>query len=201
MTQDLRRNSCWVCVIVSVWMFSVGSRIEDGDLGGVSRVEAQRLPQPRRLCVRRAIEFGHGRLVLFFAYTTHVDPPGAEGLEPVKGMMPSARGVGRATRARSDQVKRGRATGRRSTASWWRGTMISPSFAAASRAVDANDLHDGPDQTVEERQCHGGDIGRAAGAGASPRAFSLVNPGLRGCWTLQGGPVRVTTRPGPLGTR
>ena len=34
-----------------------------------------------------------------------------------------------------------------------------------------------------------------------PRAFSLVNPGLRGCWTLQCGAVRVTARPGRLGTR
>ena len=38
----------------------------------------------------------------------------------------------RATRARSDQVKRGRATCRRSTASWWRSTRISASVAAAS---------------------------------------------------------------------
>src|ERR1035441_5171565 len=35
-------------------------------------------------------------------------------------------------RARSDQVKRGRATWRYSTASWWRSTRISASFAAAS---------------------------------------------------------------------
>jgi hypothetical protein len=34
--------------------------------------------------------------------------------------------------AGSDQVKRGRETGRRSTASWWRSTRISASFANAS---------------------------------------------------------------------
>src|ERR1019366_3169054 len=38
----------------------------------------------------------------------------------------------RATSARWDQVKRGRGTWRRSTASWWRSTRISASFAALS---------------------------------------------------------------------
>jgi hypothetical protein len=61
--------------------------------------------------------------------------PAEDGLWRDEERTPAFRGTRparRATRARSDQVKRGRAIWRRSTATWCRSTRISASFAAAS---------------------------------------------------------------------
>ena len=69
-----------------------------------------------------------------------------------------SRGTSRAralTIARSDQVKRGRATWRRSTASWWRSTRISASLAHGIHPVDPEQLDDAADETVEEGERHG----------------------------------------------
>src|ERR1019366_8423041 len=75
--------------------------------------------------------------------------------------------------ARSDQVSRGRATWRRSTASWWRSTRISASFAAAS------DQRTGTASRARRDKRESKD---RATRGASPSEFRLAKPG----WGVSG---------------
>jgi hypothetical protein len=82
----------------------------------------------------------------------------------------------RATRARSDQVKRGRVTWRRSTASWWRRNKDLSILGRSIRPVDANDLEHASEQTVEEGQGHGGSLTEGVLAGQTRS---------EGFWTLQ----------------
>ena len=92
---------------------------------------------------------------------TRNDPHRSRGTRPAR----------RATRARSDQVKRGRATWRQST-----GQLVAQDedlgiFRGGVRAVDAHDPEDAPHETVEE--------GSGPQGGASSSASWLVKLGRR----------------------
>jgi len=97
------------------------------------------------------------------------------------GMRPA----GRAISARSDQVKRARPTWRPKTATWWRNTKISASFANVS--VLANPR--GPKARWTRRK-----RSRAALRAASPTPSWLVKTVAGSFWTLQGEAVAVEER-------